>query len=46
MRFVSASNHPYTNTNGNPSAKSPLTMITVTNPIERKGWRSGLTVGW
>ena len=30
---------PYTNTNGSPSAKSTLTMITETKPIERKGWR-------
>ncbi len=27
----------YSNTNGSPSANSPLTMITLTKPIERKG---------
>jgi len=35
----------YSNTNGSPSANSPLTMITKTKPVERKGvflglWRS------
>ena len=30
---------PYSNTNGSPSAKSPLTMSTLTKTVERKGWR-------
>ena len=30
----------YGRTTGSPSANSPLTMITLTKPIERKGWRS------
>ena len=28
---------PYSNTNDRPNAKSPITMITLTKPIERKG---------
>ena len=30
---------PYNNTNGSPSAKSTLTMITETKPMLLKGWR-------
>ena len=30
----------YSNTNGSPCANSALTMITLTRPIERKGWLS------
>jgi len=30
----------YSTTNGSPSANSTLTMITLTKPIERNGWRT------
>ncbi len=39
VRSANREQVPYSNTNGRPSAKSPLTMITLTKPIERKGWR-------
>ena len=36
--------HLYTNTTGSPSAKSALTMITLTKPRERKGWRGDTAI--